>query len=104
VSVVETITTLVSQYAAFILVVAMLMLFLLAALLVWLWNATIPSIFGMREISFWEGMRLLLISYILFGGFATFQYNYQGGGFSPTDHEYFHSTSSQQGADASAPQ
>ena len=91
----ETITTLVSQYAVVTLVVAVLMLFLLAALLVWLWNATIPSIFGVREISFWEGMRLLLISYILFGGFATFQYNYQGGGFNPTDHEYFHSTSSQ---------
>lgn len=34
----------------------------------WLWNITIPGIFKLREISFWEAFRLLLISAFLFGG------------------------------------
>ena len=32
------------------------------------WNCTIPGIFKIREISFWEAFRLLLISGFLFGG------------------------------------
>ncbi|MCT4618752.1 MAG: hypothetical protein N4A62_05125 [Marinisporobacter sp.] len=34
----------------------------------WLWNITIPRIFGVREITFWEAFRLILIGAILFGG------------------------------------
>jgi hypothetical protein len=34
-----------------------------------LWNALIPSIFGVRAISFWQALGLLVLSKILFGGF-----------------------------------
>jgi len=34
-----------------------------------LWNTLIPDIFGLREITFWEALGLLVLSKILFGGF-----------------------------------
>jgi len=34
----------------------------------YLWNMTMPQVFGVREITFWQGFRLLLISGMLFGG------------------------------------
>jgi hypothetical protein len=34
----------------------------------WLWNSTIPEIFGLPKIGFWQSFRLLLIASILFGG------------------------------------
>ena len=47
------------------------------ALLGWLWNITIPDIFGIRAITFWEAFRLLLIASLLFGGPFT-QVDFQG--------------------------
>lgn len=34
-----------------------------------LWNALLPKIFGWHRISFWQGIGLILLSRILFGGF-----------------------------------
>jgi hypothetical protein len=34
-----------------------------------LWNALMPPIFGWHSITFWQGLGLLLLSKILFGGF-----------------------------------
>ena len=34
-----------------------------------LWNVLIPPIFGWHTITFWQGIGLLLLSKILFGGF-----------------------------------
>lgn len=42
-------------------------LLLISGLLQWLWNITIPGIFNVREITFWEAFRLILITGILFG-------------------------------------
>ena len=39
----------------------------------WLWNTTMPQVFGIREITFWQAVRLLLLSGILFGGHAAVQ-------------------------------
>ncbi len=54
----------------FIALLAMLVIFIITALFVHLWNITVPDIFQLREIEFWEGFRLLLLSCILFGGCA----------------------------------
>lgn len=43
-------------------------LFLVTALLQWLWNMTMPQVFNLKEVSFWEAFRLILIAGILFGG------------------------------------
>lgn len=42
--------------------------FLLTALLQWLWNLTMPQVFNLKVIGFWQAFRLLLIAAILFGG------------------------------------
>ena len=34
-----------------------------------LWNALLPQIFGWHSITFWQGIGLLVLSRILFGGF-----------------------------------
>ncbi|KPU44442.1 hypothetical protein OXPF_19360 [Oxobacter pfennigii] len=44
-----------------------ILLFLLSALLMWLWNITVTRIFNIREITFWEAFRLMIIAAILFG-------------------------------------
>ena len=41
--------------------------FLLSGLLMWLWNITVTRIFNIREITYWEAFRLLIIAGILFG-------------------------------------
>jgi hypothetical protein len=33
-----------------------------------LWNALLPQLFGLREITFWQALGLLALSRILFGG------------------------------------
>ena len=43
-------------------------IFLFTALLQWLWNITMPDVFGLKVISFWQAFRLLLIATMLFGG------------------------------------
>lgn len=54
---------------------AVVVWFALSALLQWLWNITITRIFGVREITYWEAFRLLIIAGILFGG-SVFRINF----------------------------
>lgn len=35
-----------------------------------LWNTTVPDLFGLRAIGYWEAVRLLLLATLLFGGFS----------------------------------
>lgn len=44
-----------------------LVFFLLAAVLRWLWNLTVPEVFGLRPLSCWQAFRLLFIAGILVG-------------------------------------
>lgn len=44
---------------------------LIAVLLQWLWNTTLPELFYFRRIAFWQSVRLLLLSLILTGGGST---------------------------------
>ena len=34
----------------------------------WLWNTTLPDVFGVKTLTFWQAFRILLLSAILFGG------------------------------------
>ncbi len=43
------------------------LLFLATWLLQWLWNITMPQLFKLTEITFWQAFRLILIAGILFG-------------------------------------
>ena len=35
----------------------------------WLWNSTMPEVFDLKEISFWQAFRILLLAGMLFGGY-----------------------------------
>lgn len=50
------------------LLIAVVFLLLLSLLLQWLWNITIPQVFGLKEITYWQAFRLLIIAGLLFGG------------------------------------
>ena len=52
---------------SFGLLVWIVSMFVLSGVLMWLWNVTIPQIFNIREITYWEALRLLIIAAILFG-------------------------------------
>ena len=45
-------------------------LFFFGMLVMYLWNFTLPQIFNVPPISFWQALGLLLLSKLLFGGFA----------------------------------
>lgn len=41
----------------------------------WLWNITMPQVFGLREITFWQAFRLLLLAGFLFGAGSFAHFN-----------------------------
>lgn len=46
---------------------------LTTAIFQWLWNITMPQVFGLRQIEFWVAFRLLLIAgFLTSGNFANF--------------------------------
>ncbi len=49
-------------------IAAIIGLLILSAILRWLWNATIPEVFGLKAVTFWQAVKLMLIAMILFGG------------------------------------
>jgi hypothetical protein len=61
-----------------VLIGAVLAVVILSAVLLWLWNATMPDVFGLKTISFWQALRLLLIAGILFGPTAAIDYGSDG--------------------------
>jgi len=47
-----------------------LFLFVGSAIFQWLWNITMPDVFGLKEIRYWVALRLLLIAaFLTSGGF-----------------------------------
>ncbi len=52
-----------------IIMIAIVGLFLLGSLVMFLWNGLLPVLFHFPLISFWQALGLLLLSKILFGGF-----------------------------------
>ena len=52
------------------LALAVVLGFLLGWIVMLLWNALMPQIFALPKISYWQGMGLVILSHILFGGMA----------------------------------
>ncbi|MGI6284784.1 hypothetical protein SEF58_03075 [Neomoorella humiferrea] len=42
--------------------------FVITGLFQWLWNITMPEVFNLKKITFWQALRLLIIAGLLFGG------------------------------------
>ena len=34
----------------------------------WLWNITMPQVFNLKVITYWQALRILIIAGVLFGG------------------------------------
>lgn len=49
-------------------VIAVLLFFLVSFARMVMWNVTIPELFGLARLNYWQAFRLLLIATILFGG------------------------------------
>jgi len=57
----------------FIVLAVVFLVLLATAIFQWLWNSTIPQVFGLRQIRFWVAFRLLLIAgFLTSGHFITF--------------------------------
>jgi hypothetical protein len=44
----------------------------------WLWNITVPQVFGLKEITFWQAFRLLILAGVLFGAGGLVHFNFSG--------------------------
>ena len=49
-----------------IILLVVVIFILITSLLRWLWNITIPEVLGLKEITFWQAFRILIIASILF--------------------------------------
>ena len=58
-----------------IVVVVIGLFFLVPALLQWLWNITMPELFGLPELNYWQSFRLMLIAGILISGPGFIKFN-----------------------------
>ena len=50
------------------LVIGLIILTLVTLLFRWLWNTTVPEVFGLKALTFWQAFRIQLLASILFGG------------------------------------
>lgn len=46
----------------------LIVIFVLPAILQWLWNITFPQLFKWPYITYWQAFRIMIIAYLLFGG------------------------------------
>ena len=53
------------------LVIGLVILAVITLFFRWLWNTTVPDVFGLKTLTFWQAFRILLLSAILFGGGTT---------------------------------
>lgn len=51
--------------------VGFLILALFGFVVKWLWNSLLPDIFGVKAITYWQGLGLLVLGRLLFGGFGS---------------------------------
>ncbi len=50
------------------LAIGLVFIFIFAAIFRWLWNTTMPEVFGIKAVSFAQAIKILLLASILFGG------------------------------------
>jgi hypothetical protein len=57
--------------------VAIFLFFVLVGIFQWLWNITMPQVFNLRMITYWQAFRILLISGFLFGSSQFPSFNFK---------------------------
>jgi len=56
---------------------AIVLFFVLVGIFQWLWNITMPQVFNLRIITYWQAFRLLLIAGFVFGSAHLPSFNFQ---------------------------
>jgi hypothetical protein len=61
----------------FLVSLAIMIVFFVPTVFQFLWNITVPELFGLRTIRYWQAFRLLLMASMIFGagGFLHFNFN-----------------------------
>ena len=49
-------------------VIALVLIAILVVIFRWLWNSTMPDVFGVKQLSFGQALKILILAGILFGG------------------------------------
>lgn len=49
-------------------VIALILIAILVFVFRWLWNSTMPEVFGVKQLSFGQALKILILAGILFGG------------------------------------
>ena len=49
-------------------VIALILIAILVFVFRWLWNSTMPDVFGVKQLSFGQALKILVLAGILFGG------------------------------------
>jgi ABC-type cobalamin transport system permease subunit len=52
------------------------LVFVITALFQWQWNITVPDVFGLRQIAYWQAFRLLILAGLFFGASSLVQFNF----------------------------
>ena len=50
------------------LAIGLVLVAILVVIFRWLWNSTLPDVFGVREVTFWQAFKIMLLAGILLGG------------------------------------
>lgn len=50
------------------LVSAVVALLVFTFIFMWIWNAVMPDVFGVKSLTPWQALGILILSFILFGG------------------------------------
>lgn len=58
-----------AKYNKFFILVPILIFLTVTGIVMLLWNGLLPEILGVKTISYWQAMGILVLSKILFGGF-----------------------------------
>lgn len=62
----DIITTLIGAVVG--LAIALVIIALVTLFFRWIWNMTMPEVFGIKSLTFWQAFRILILASILFGG------------------------------------
>lgn len=50
------------------LALALILLVIFTLIFRWLWNTTMPEVFGLKTVTFWQALKILILASLLFGG------------------------------------
>lgn len=58
------------QKKGFIALIIIVLVFIISAVVMWLWNTVLLEVIGVKEVTYWQAMGILVLSRILFGRFG----------------------------------